>query len=74
MSSTQEINFEEALAKLEQIVLDMESGSLPLEQTIEQFTQASKLAVFCEKKLSSFEKKIELLNLEGHNSPQEYEG
>lgn len=68
MSSTEGLKFEEAIAKLEKIVQSMESGELPLDETIKNFTEASKLAVFCENKLSSFEKKVELLNLDGANS------
>lgn len=75
MSSTENLKFEDAITKLEQIVQSMESGELPLEETIKNFTEAGKLAVFCENKLSSFEKKIELLNLEGANgSWQEIDG
>lgn len=59
--SDKEIKFEDAMTRLEQIVNAMESGKLPLDETIKQFTEASELSNFCEKKLSEFEKKIEVL-------------
>ncbi len=64
MSDNKEIKFEDAMTRLEQIVNAMESGKLPLDETIKYFTEAAKLADFCEKKLSDFEKRIEVLTVQ----------
>jgi len=56
-----EKSFEEALKELEQIVLSMESGSLPLDDSIKKYEDGIKLARFCKSRLDKAEKKIEIL-------------
>jgi exodeoxyribonuclease VII small subunit len=58
---TQELTFEEALEKLETIVAAIESGSLPLEQALEQFEEAMRLKNQCEALLAKAEARIEEL-------------
>lgn len=53
--------FEQAISKLEQIVKDMETGDLPLEQTLKKFEEGVKLSKFCSTKLDETEKKITVL-------------
>lgn len=57
--------FEEALARLEEHVRQMEAGSVPLEQMIRRYEEAQKLAAFCRTKLESMKKKIEVLSRAG---------
>ena len=57
----QEKSFEEALAELEQLVREMESGKLPLESMIGKFEAGSRLVALCRSKLDAMSKKIELL-------------
>lgn len=52
------MNYEEALAKIEEIIREMESGKLPLEKTIEKYQEGIKLITFCQNKLDSYEKMI----------------
>ncbi len=52
--------FEDSLARLEQIVEDMESGSLGLEDLIGRFEEGQGLIKFCPGKLNAVEKKIEV--------------
>ena len=54
-------SFETAFKKLEQIVEKMGSGSLPLEESLQLFEEANKLAGFCSTTLSQAEQKVELL-------------
>ncbi len=53
--------FEEALARLEQIVQTLEAGNLPLEDSLKAFEEGIALARFCAKQLEAAERRIELL-------------
>ena len=55
------MRFEEALAQLEGIVADMESGKLSLDDCIRQFEAGTRLAGLCMRKLTDTERKIEIL-------------
>ncbi|MCS6771449.1 MAG: exodeoxyribonuclease VII small subunit [Kiritimatiellae bacterium] len=54
-------DFETALARLEAIVREMESGSLSLDRMMACFEEGMRLAAWCDKKLNEVEKKIEIL-------------
>ena len=61
-----EKTFEENLENLEKIVKDLESGNIPLDDAIEKFTEAMKLAKLCDNKLKNAEEKINsILNKDG---------
>jgi len=53
--------FEIAMKQLEQIVQELESGNLSLEDSIKKFEEGIKLSKFCSSKLDETEKKITLL-------------
>jgi exodeoxyribonuclease VII small subunit len=53
--------FEQSMKKLEQIVEELESGDLPLEDAMKKFEEGMKLSSLCSKKLDETEKKITLL-------------
>ena len=55
------ITFEQSMKKLEQIVQELESGDLPLEEAMEKFEKGIKLSSLCSEKLDETEKKITLL-------------
>jgi exodeoxyribonuclease VII small subunit len=54
----EEKTFEENIANLETIVRDLESGSVPLDDAINKFNEAMKLAKECNDKLKSAEDNI----------------
>jgi len=54
-------NFEQSLKKLEQIVEEIESGSLPLEQALKKFEAGVKLSEECTTLLNDAEKKVRIL-------------
>ncbi len=56
------MSFEEALAKLEEIVKDLENENISLESSIEKFETGVKLSSHCLAKLNEAEKKIEELS------------
>lgn len=58
-------DFESSLARLEQIVQEMESGSPGLEEMLERFEEGQKLLTFCSKKLNDVERRIEILVKKG---------
>jgi exodeoxyribonuclease VII small subunit len=53
--------FKEALEELEQVVEQLETGELSLEDSLAAFEQGVKLVRYCNQKLTEVEKKIELL-------------
>ena len=56
-----DIKFEDALARLEQIVDTLEAGNLPLEDSLKAFEEGVGLARRCARYLEEAEKRIELL-------------
>ena len=55
------LSFEQAIARLEQIVAEMEAADLPLEQVLGKYEEGTRLVRLCGQKLDEAEKKIELL-------------
>lgn len=53
-----ELSFEESLEKLEIIVKKLESGEVPLDEAIDNFNDAMKLAKTCDEKLKNAEEAI----------------
>ena len=53
--------FEDAMAQLERIVQELESGDLPLEKALKKFEEGVRLSKFCFDKLEETEKKITVL-------------
>ena len=56
---TKEIKFEEALARLERIVAEMESGELQLDDMLKKFEEGRKLVQLCSAELDSIRQRIE---------------
>lgn len=52
------LTFEEALARLEQIITRLEEGSLTLEDSVALFEQGQRLAAFCQDTLDSAELRV----------------
>lgn len=53
--------FEQALERLEEIVEQIESGEVPLEESIEKYEEGTKLVKQCRRILDTAEHKIQLL-------------
>lgn len=56
-----EKKFEPALARLEEIVQELEEGDLPLEQSLKLFEEGIKLSRICNARLEEAERKVEIL-------------
>lgn len=54
--------FESALKELESIVSQMESGQLPLEQSLTAYKHGVELLQFCQKSLTEVEQQVRILN------------
>lgn len=66
MAEKKELSFEENLDKLETIVKKLESGEVPLDDAINEFNEAMKLAKKCDEKLKTAEDAItKIVNTDG---------
>ena len=61
----QDMSFEEAMAKLESLVRAMENGNTRLEDVIASFEEAKRLSAYCQRKLETLKRKIEILTKDG---------
>ncbi|MCI6994076.1 exodeoxyribonuclease VII small subunit [uncultured Methanobrevibacter sp.] len=52
------LSFEESLEKLEEIVNKLENGDVPLDDAIDEFSNAMKLVKLCNDKLTAAEESI----------------
>ena len=57
----QELNFEKAIKRLEEIVSDLEADEIDLDKSLELYEEGVKLSRFCNEKISDAERKIEIL-------------
>ena len=55
------VKFEEALARLETIVAELERGELPLDDSMRIFEEGIKLSKVCLKMLDDAERRVEIL-------------
>jgi exodeoxyribonuclease VII small subunit len=55
------VKFEEALARLEAIVAELERGELPLDDSMRIFEEGIKLSKVCLKMLDDAERRVEIL-------------
>ena len=55
-------HFEAALSELETIISQMESGQMPLQQSLTSYKRGSELLSFCQKVLADVEQQIRILN------------
>jgi exodeoxyribonuclease VII small subunit len=56
-----EITFEDALARLEAVVAELERGDLPLAEALEAFREGIRHLGICVRHLNNFESQIEVL-------------
>ena len=62
-SDIDKLSFEDALAQLEKIVSQLESGEAPLEKSIELYERGTALKAHCEARLKAAEAKVEKITL-----------
>ncbi|MES1989823.1 MAG: exodeoxyribonuclease VII small subunit [Pseudomonadota bacterium] len=59
----EKLSFEEALAQLEKIVAQLESGNAALEDSIDLYERGNLLKAHCEARLKAAEAKVEKIRL-----------
>lgn len=67
-SNIQDLTFEQAYAELSDLIDAMESGELPLEQSVATFERGKQLAAHCEALLENAELRVQQLNADGRFS------
>ena len=65
MSNIDELSFETAYAELEQIIAQLESGDLPLEESVTVFERGRKLSEHCQTLLDKAELRVNQLTDDG---------
>ena len=63
-SKKEEVSFEDKIRMLEEIVKELESGEVPLDDAINKYTEAMKLAKECSDKLTEVSDKVNKIMLE----------
>lgn len=61
MKDEQPVNLEEALAELEQLVEQLETGELPLETAMKKFEDGVRLTRVCQAALKDAEQRVQML-------------
>lgn len=62
MNNSQPQTFEGAIGELEEIVARMESGQLPLDQSLVAYKRGAELLRFCQAALADVEQQVRVLN------------
>src|SRR5438045_4872524 len=64
-----ELNFERAMDRLEEIVEQMESGKMMLEELIVRYEEGMKLVKICQERLTAAEHRIEIITRNSAGKP-----
>lgn len=65
----EELSFEAALRRLEEIVRKLEAGDTPLDQAIDLYSEGDRLKGQCEKRLADAQARIEKIQLGRDGAP-----
>lgn len=57
----EDMNFEDAMDKLERIVNELDKGEAPLDESLSLFEEGVKLTKFCTEKIESARQKVKIL-------------
>ena len=63
------MSFEDAMKELEAVVGKLESGDVPLEDSIRLYERGAALKEHCQKKLAEAEEKVAKITLDGNGNP-----
>jgi exodeoxyribonuclease VII small subunit len=55
-------SYESALAELDRLVAQMESGQMPLDQLLDAYRRAAELLQFCRTRLQAVEEQVKVLD------------
>ena len=68
-SNADQLSFEDALKRLEEIVRTLEKGEAPLDQSIELYQEGDRLRRHCEARLKDAQVRIEQIAFGGDGKP-----
>ena len=68
-SNVEQLSFEDALKRLEEIVRTLEKGEAPLDQSIELYQEGDRLRRHCEARLKDAQARIEQIALGSDGKP-----
>ncbi|HBM79852.1 MAG: exodeoxyribonuclease VII small subunit [Clostridiales bacterium] len=68
---TNNIKFEDALERLEEIIKSLQDGNLSLEKSMEAFQEGIELVKICSEKLDNAETKVKMLIKESNGTQKE---
>lgn len=69
-----ELTFEQSLSRLEQIVKELESGNVPLEDLMKLYDEGTSLVKFCSEKISAAEQQVRKVQMKnGTITEEEFE-
>lgn len=69
----QDLTFEDAMKRLEEIVRLLEAGELPLAESIERYQESMHLVKFCREQLDKAELQLEKLSFSDSQDTQDVE-
>jgi exodeoxyribonuclease VII small subunit len=69
MTDIKTMSFEAAMAELEKVVRDLESGNVELEKSIALYERGAALKAHCEAQLKAAEERVEKITLGEGGSP-----
>jgi len=64
------LSFEDAMAELERVVAKLDSGDVPLEESIALYKRGAALKEHCARKLKDAEEKVAMITLDGQGQPK----
>jgi len=64
-----DMSFEQAIQELERVVNQLDSGDVPLEESIKLYERGAALKARCEAKLKEAEEKVEQITLNADGKP-----
>ncbi|MEM9852219.1 MAG: exodeoxyribonuclease VII small subunit [Pseudomonadota bacterium] len=67
-TAVEKMSFEEAMAELEGVVGQLESGNVPLEASISLYERGAALKAHCQKKLAEAEEKVAQITTDGDSN------
>ncbi|MCX7659327.1 MAG: exodeoxyribonuclease VII small subunit [Caldimonas manganoxidans] len=60
-SAARPASYEEALAELERLVAELESGQLPLDRLLQTYQRGAELLAFCRSRLEAVEAQVKVI-------------
>ncbi len=61
-ASAQPASYEQAAAELEQLVQQLESGQMSLDDTLKSYARGAQLLAYCRERLQSVEQQVQILD------------